>query len=1171
MLTITGCSDIGGVPRVPESYPRLQFARYLMVAGPSRPQSTPGPFVSSSTGWCVLKKLGKYELIELVGHGAMGEVYKARDPLIERLVALKTITGTMVGKAEQLDRFYQEARSAGALQHPNIVTVYELGQQGKTPFIAMEFLEGESLDKIIERHAILPISQKVGILVQVCRALDCAHRHGVVHRDIKPGNVMLTKDGTVKVVDFGIARLVDTLKTQTNLLIGTLGYMSPEQFHGERANERSDIWGVGVLSFELLCYKRPFEGENASSLILNIVDEKKQPPRIREQVLDCPVDLEALIDKMLKKDSSQRFQTMEEVLLEIEPLWRGLQEESVSGLIADSEVLMQAQDFVHARELLRKALQIDRRNDRANLLLERATTEVKQIQLQSQVHSALARGQRLLKEARYREARAEAEAVLKLDSTCVPANDFLAEVNRAADRARQVRESLQLARHRLAEGALTDAAEEVQRVLSLDATNIPAHTLKKQIQDLLTRRAERKRHTDILQRARKCWGDQQLNECIQQLTEALKEFPGDTEIVKLLETARQDKAELQKQQKLAEAKSLLATQRFDEALAILESLSGDQPNDTVVRKLIALVFQEREELLRQQKLEDDAANLHALVNAGKFSEAVSRGEKLMEDFPHEIEFAELVEFARGELAQQEQKRALDEAIENIRRKIQVGRFSDAVAAGEFAQARFQSQPDLEALVEQARERLKEEKNRELLQRRIVEIRRKINGGQLTDAVTLARETLATNGPDTLLTQMLSAAEMELAQKQEKIEEQQRQLAEAQRLVQEGQFQAASQVLLGGIETRALSRKDPRVRKLLNEIQEKEPSVALPGPAPIIEKAMGAAAGSSPARDYVFQQYAPFAGTPSVQDNISPAERASRAISDSAAIGPVVHGDSPAPIREPAVASSPQTQNDECEVKVALTEGDTRRKEPDSAVLGLARLLQARAVPLALSALVLVVVIGAASFLLFQRPTKELGLLNQARQLEQQKRWPEALSAYEELAGGHDALAKESSNQASRLKSLLDREASLFGDAQSAESHGNISEARQFYQQVADLHGDMEQKALDAADRLHTAENVADRSPLVSKPADAAKTKPGGAASSIKIPLHEPESRKCQLLNASDIARQLERADMNRARGNYVDAKREYTAVLDCDSRNERAQTGFRKAKAAEAVPMPPPN
>src|SRR4029077_1389763 len=207
----------------------------------------------------------------------MGVVFKARDPQIGRLVALKTITAGLADSEELLARFYREARAAGGLQHPNVGTVYEMGDAEGAPFIAMEYLEGESLEELIERRAKLSLAQRLSYIVQTCRALDYAHRRGIVHRDIKPGNIMVTIEGAVKVVDFGIARLVDTSKTQTGTLLGTLGYMSPQQLRGKHADERSDIWSVGVVLYELLAYQRPFSGENHAALLLSIVQDEPKP------------------------------------------------------------------------------------------------------------------------------------------------------------------------------------------------------------------------------------------------------------------------------------------------------------------------------------------------------------------------------------------------------------------------------------------------------------------------------------------------------------------------------------------------------------------------------------------------------------------------------------------------------------------------------------------------------------------------------------------------------------------------------------------------------------------------------------------------------------------------------------------------------------------------------
>jgi predicted Ser/Thr protein kinase len=286
----------------------------------------------------VLKKLGKYELIEIVGRGAMGEVYKAQDPLIGRLVALKTITNGLAGRPDLLERFQQEARSAGTLQHPNIVTVYELGQEGETPFIAMEFLEGESLESLIERRPVLSISEKLNYVLPVCRALNFAHKRGVIHRDIKPANVMITKEGRVKVVDFGIARQIDSNVTQTDAIIGTLAYMSPQQIRGERADERSDIWATGVMLYELLTFQRPFDGANQAALVLNISSDSIAPA-IRTLVPDCSLALEAVIDRMLSKDIDRRYQKMEQVLNAFEPVMQKLQRPGAKTVIAGEDLV----------------------------------------------------------------------------------------------------------------------------------------------------------------------------------------------------------------------------------------------------------------------------------------------------------------------------------------------------------------------------------------------------------------------------------------------------------------------------------------------------------------------------------------------------------------------------------------------------------------------------------------------------------------------------------------------------------------------------------------------------------------------------------------------------------------------------------------------------------------
>jgi serine/threonine protein kinase len=288
-----------------------------------------------------VQQIGRYEILEEIGRGAMGVVFKGRDPLIGRAVAVKTITSGVAESVDLLERFYREARAAGGLQHPNIVTIYEMAESGGSPFIAMEYLEGESLEKLVARKAALPLGTKVGYVIQTCRALDFAHRRGVIHRDIKPANIVVTGDGVVKVVDFGIARIADTSKTQTGAMLGTLAYMPPEQLRGQHADAQGDIWALGVVLYELLTYQRPFTGENHAAVLLSIL--QNEPPPIRQLVPECPAALESVVSRSLRKDHLERYSTMAAFLKDLEKIAPSLDREGPPAAATKAAPLPKAQ------------------------------------------------------------------------------------------------------------------------------------------------------------------------------------------------------------------------------------------------------------------------------------------------------------------------------------------------------------------------------------------------------------------------------------------------------------------------------------------------------------------------------------------------------------------------------------------------------------------------------------------------------------------------------------------------------------------------------------------------------------------------------------------------------------------------------------------------------------
>ena len=261
-------------------------------------------------GSSTIAKIGKYDVVEILGKGGMGVVYKAMDNLIERLVAIKMMTGGFRENPDLLKRFYREAKSTGMLQHPNIVIVYELGEHEGSPYLVMEFLEGEPLDKIISSRRDISMVEKLGYIIQCCNGLAYAHQRGIVHRDIKPANLMVLKDGNCKIVDFGIARIGDNSMTRTGQVVGTITYMSPEQINAQVVDGRTDIFSAGVMLYELLTGALPFEGKDTASTLLKIIHEA--PPSLKNYIANYPEELDEVIRKALAKDREERFASARE-------------------------------------------------------------------------------------------------------------------------------------------------------------------------------------------------------------------------------------------------------------------------------------------------------------------------------------------------------------------------------------------------------------------------------------------------------------------------------------------------------------------------------------------------------------------------------------------------------------------------------------------------------------------------------------------------------------------------------------------------------------------------------------------------------------------------------------------------------------------------------------------
>jgi serine/threonine protein kinase len=277
-----------------------------------------------------IAKLGRYEVVSELGKGAMGIVYLAKDPAIGRLVAIKTIRGGSAGDEEDTqefrERFVREAQTAGILSHPNIVTIHDIGEDPdtRTSYIAMEYIEGKNIKMLLGEKTKFPFDQVCEIVAEVADALDYAHRKGIIHRDVKPANIIITTDGKVKITDFGIAKIASSNLTTTGQFLGTPNYMSPEQVSGSPVDGRSDLFSLGVVLYEMLTSRKPFQGDNLTAISYKIVHEDFTPPAVVST--EVPPEFNDIVARAMAKDPWNRYQRGKDMALALYQLKAQLEE-----------------------------------------------------------------------------------------------------------------------------------------------------------------------------------------------------------------------------------------------------------------------------------------------------------------------------------------------------------------------------------------------------------------------------------------------------------------------------------------------------------------------------------------------------------------------------------------------------------------------------------------------------------------------------------------------------------------------------------------------------------------------------------------------------------------------------------------------------------------------------
>jgi|CZKH01.1.fsa_nt_gi serine/threonine-protein kinase len=587
-------------------------------------------------------KIGKYDVTEIIGRGGMGVVYKATDPQIGRFVAIKMITGGFAGNPDLLKRFYREAQSTGSLQSPNIVTVYDLGDQDGNPYLVMEYLEGVSLESIISSRRPLSLSTKLGIIIDVCHGLSYAHQRGVIHRDIKPANIMVSNDGTAKIVDFGIAHIGDKGMTRTGQIVGSLSFMSPEQIQSKPVDSRSDIFSTGVVLYQLITNSLPFEGESTGATLMKIIQEP--PPPIKNFVSIYPPQLESVILRALAKDREERYASADDFALDLNGLREQVKKEEVTHHLQEVRSLFAKGELFKARDQVVQVLKIERQNTEANNILRELQQRLRGVELMQQVQKLCFQAEAAFAQEQFESALADLDLALKIDKNNIECIELRKKVAAAHDRAQKLQQALQSAEAAHLQGQLDVAKQAVEAALVMAPNDTHARALQRAISRDWNERLRQVQVDELLRDAQKLMHLGKFSEAVEILQKAQTLDPAAPQTRALMDAllAKREVDRIGKEieEALNRDDYVNAGSRATEALRRF-------PEDRTLSRLKALADKERDLAARRQFIEEQLAAAGKLLDAKRDEELITLLESALAKVGNEPRLQSLLSIVRA--------------------------------------------------------------------------------------------------------------------------------------------------------------------------------------------------------------------------------------------------------------------------------------------------------------------------------------------------------------------------------------------------------------------------------------------------------------------------------------------------------------------------------------------
>jgi len=664
----------------------------------------------------MVERIGKYEIQAEIGRGGFGRVYKGYDPTVGRVVAIKVLLPDS-GDPEFLTRFKMEATTAGNLHHPNLVTIHEFGDEGGSQFLVMEYLQGEELQQLIRDRRPIPLLEKVEIMQQVAAGLHCAHENHVIHRDIKPSNVMVMKDNVVKLMDFGIARLTrneTTRMTKAGFLVGTLNYMSPEQFRDQEVDELCDIWAFGVIYYEFLTGRFPFEGTSTPAILYSITTV--EPPAPSSLVPECPEALSQMIMKTLAKDRDLRYQSLHEFQLDVGPILLEMRRQKATELLPQAQALFEQEKGDEAQRLVRRILELEPMNVQARQLRERIQRMAQQQAIVPKVVAFKKTGEEQLSQNRYAEAIQSFENALRLDSANTEIRSLL-EMARSSvgqyKRAQELAEAAAL----LADAKDFAAAHElVRQAFEVDPTNQRAREVMARVQHAFDSQERRREVEQIVRKAQGFIQHGSFDEALDLLNEAGKRLHDPPEVIAAIaeaETGRKAKAERERRERaIREADELLRQERVEEAENLLHPLRKEAPEDPGILQALERCEQAKRVLERRDAVRRVTDRVRLLQRDGELERAVALVARALQEFSGDADMAALLEESKQLVRERDDRRAIDDTLRQARDLRTSGDNAGAGRLLEEARGKYGEVPALVALANDIASDLRARQNRE---------------------------------------------------------------------------------------------------------------------------------------------------------------------------------------------------------------------------------------------------------------------------------------------------------------------------------------------------------------------------------------------------------------------------------------------------------------------------